>query len=153
MESVAGNNLIRARKYRSARERASRSAGKNNKPVSRRDLTYDRKRDLPGLIALWPWEIEDESLQGHRKIVDLLQRALRLERKRGIGRHWTYDVARHARLLAAYRAESAALNARLRASARETAKRHEQTGTNVPAELQSNSESIGGLGCNSRAMG
>src|SRR5690606_24667259 len=74
---------------------------------------YDRKRELPGLLALWPWEIEDTSLEGHQRLVDLLRRALRRERQRGISGHWTYDVARHARLLAAYKCEAAALKARL----------------------------------------
>nr|PZN85721.1 MAG: hypothetical protein DIU57_06060 [Pseudomonadota bacterium] len=81
--------------------------------------SYDRKRDLPGLLALWPWEIEDTSLEGHRRLVDLLRRALRQERQRGLKGHWTYDVARHARLLSAYKCEFAAFKARL---ARESTK-------------------------------
>jgi hypothetical protein len=37
-----------------------------------------------------------------------LRRALRAERQRGIGGHWSYDLARHAQLLHAYRAEAKA---------------------------------------------
>ncbi len=69
------------------------------------DARYDRGRDLPGLLALWPWEIDDPSAEGRRRLLALLRRALRLERQRGIAGHWTYDLARHARLLAAYRSE------------------------------------------------
>lgn len=74
---------------------------------------YDRKRDLPGLIALWPWEIEDASVESHRRLVVKLRRALRRERKHGLAGNWTYDVVRHARLLAAYKCEAASLEARL----------------------------------------
>ena len=76
-------------------------------------VQYDRKRDLPGLLALWPWEMEDSSLEAHQRLVAMLRRALRRERQRGIGRDWTYDLARHALLLAAYRYEAAGLEARL----------------------------------------
>ena len=34
---------------------------------------------------------------------------LRAERQRGLNRHWSYDLGRHAALLRAYRAEAAAL--------------------------------------------
>lgn len=74
---------------------------------------YDRKRDLPALIALWPWEIEDLSLEAQQRLVVMLRRALRQERKRGIGGEWSYDVVRHARLLAAYKCEVASLETRL----------------------------------------
>lgn len=74
---------------------------------------YDRSRDLPSLLALWPWEIENLSLETHTRLVGKLRRALRLERQRAVAGHWTYDLARHARLLAAYRSEAASLEARL----------------------------------------
>jgi hypothetical protein len=34
-----------------------------------------------------------------------MRRALRIERQLGRGGHWAYDLARHAQLLRAYRAE------------------------------------------------
>ena len=74
---------------------------------------YERKRDLPGLIALWPWEIDTGSVEAQKRLVTMLRRALRRERKRGLGGDWTYDVVRHARLLAAYKFEVASLEARL----------------------------------------
>lgn len=117
MESVAGNVATGSRKSRSGIGPKSKTRGRTGNHVAATAPAYDRMRDLPGLIALWPWEIEDDTLEGQQRIVDLLQRALRLERKRGIGREWTYDVARHARLLTAYRNEAARLDARLRAAA------------------------------------
>jgi hypothetical protein len=69
--------------------------------------SYDRERDLPRLIPLWPCELADTSAQGRQRIIALLRRMLREERRRGLGRHWSYDLARHIQMLAAYRAEVA----------------------------------------------
>ncbi len=66
---------------------------------------YDRRRDLAPLLALWPWEIEDLSGGAQVRIVTMIRKALRIERQRGVAGHWAYDVARHARLLRAYKAE------------------------------------------------
>lgn len=68
-----------------------------------------RVRELSRLLPLWPDEISDESHGARRRLVAIMRRALRAERQRGIGGHWTYDLARHAQLLAAYRTELAAL--------------------------------------------
>src|SRR5512134_3483444 len=68
-------------------------------------------RDLPRLLALWPHEIEDPSPAAHVRLVTKLRAALRAERQRGLSGHWTYDLARHRQLLAAYRAEHALLTA------------------------------------------
>lgn len=70
---------------------------------------YDRERELPRLVALWPCEIRDLSLAGRRRLLQLLRAALRAERTRGLAGHWTYDLARHSQLLRAYRLEAAAL--------------------------------------------
>jgi hypothetical protein len=61
------------------------------------------------LLPLWPHEIGDRSLAGRRRVVALLRRALRAERKRGLAGHWTYDLSRHAQLIALYHAERADL--------------------------------------------
>jgi hypothetical protein len=71
--------------------------------------TYDRDRDLPRLASLWPAEIADASPAGRLALLARLRRALRRERQLGRAGHWTYDVTRHAQLLAAYRAEAAAV--------------------------------------------
>jgi hypothetical protein len=68
---------------------------------------YDRTRDLPGLIAVWPAELVDTSEEGRRRLIAKLRRALRAERRRGLMGHWTYDLARHAQLLVAFEAEYA----------------------------------------------
>jgi hypothetical protein len=71
--------------------------------------TAGRVRELSRLLPLWPDEIADESPGARRRLVAIMRRALRAERQRGIGGHWTYDLARHAQLLEAYRTELAAL--------------------------------------------
>ena len=71
--------------------------------------TYDRARDLPRLLPLWPSEIADQSVPGREHIVQRMRRALRQERCRGLAGHWTYDLARHAALLRAYKHELAEL--------------------------------------------
>lgn len=76
---------------------------------------YRRAVDLPKLIGLWLHEIEDRSPAGRAWLIARLRAALRAERQRGLAGRWTYDLARHTQLLAAYRAEvaeDAALRAR-----------------------------------------
>ena len=75
--------------------------------------SYQRARDLPRLLPLWPHEIEIASIAEHARLLARMRRALRMERQRGIAGHWTYDLARHAQLLCAYRAETAAYGRRL----------------------------------------
>lgn len=77
---------------------------------------YDRDRDLPRLIAIWPAELGVRDLCGQSAIIRRLHNALRAERRRALAGHWTYDMARHCQLLAAYRAEVVALE-QLQASA------------------------------------
>ena len=85
--------------------RASRSTDASRK------RTYSRKWDLPRLLAIWPHEMDD-AIASREAIVEKLRKALRAERQRGVGGHWTYDVSRHAQLVAAFRAETAELAAR-----------------------------------------
>ena len=66
---------------------------------------YDRHRDLPRLVPLWPHEIADVSAAGCHRICQLLMSAVRRERQRGVAGHWTYDLQRHAGLVVALRAE------------------------------------------------
>ena len=83
---------------------------------ARKAASYQRARDLPRLLPLWPHEIETASLAEHARLLARMRRALRMERQRGIAGHWTYDLARHARLLSAYRAETDAYRQRLQAA-------------------------------------
>lgn len=68
-----------------------------------------RCRELSRLLPLWPLELADVSLAGRRRIVALMERALRAERTRGHAGHWAYDLARHAALHRAWISERAAL--------------------------------------------
>jgi len=71
---------------------------------------YLRPRDLPKLIALWPYELEDASLEGCRRLIAKLRRALKTERRRALSGHWSYDLNRHVGLLSAYKGELAYLS-------------------------------------------
>jgi hypothetical protein len=68
---------------------------------------YNRAQDLPRLLPMWPKEVQDSSLDGRERVIATLKRALKAERQRGLAGHWTYDLARHAQLLSAYRTECA----------------------------------------------
>jgi len=73
-------------------------------------VAYKRARDLPKLIALWPHELDDHSLEGRRRMLTKLRSALRAERRRALSGHWSYDLNRHLGLLSAYKGELAGLN-------------------------------------------
>ncbi len=76
-----------------------------------RPSRYDRAWDLPRLLAVWPRDLEDLSIPGRERMLARLKQALRAERQRGVAGHWTYDVSRHAQLIAAFRVEAAELAA------------------------------------------
>jgi hypothetical protein len=71
---------------------------------------YLRARDLPKVIALWPHELADHSLEGRRRVLAKLRSALRAERRRALSGHWSYDLNRHLGLLSAYKGELAGLS-------------------------------------------
>lgn len=87
-----------------------RRAGPSRKVVGEINpaRSYDRARDLPRLVPLWPDEASISTRAEHLALLVRLRRALREERKRGLTGHWSYDLARHSQLLAAYRCEVAA---------------------------------------------
>lgn len=73
---------------------------------------YRRERDLPGLFGVsWPRTLDakwfDPTRKGTLKVLALLRRALRGERRRGLADHWSYDLGRHVGLLSAFKAELA----------------------------------------------
>jgi hypothetical protein len=70
---------------------------------------YDRLSQLPGLIGLWPSEMQDFSAAGTSRILALLRKALRSERSRGRSGNWTYDLNRHLALAESLKAERAHL--------------------------------------------
>jgi hypothetical protein len=78
-----------------------------------RDL-YERDRHLPRCLPVGPEEVADRSIAGRRRILARLARALRSERSRGRGGHWTYDLNRHIALSQAYAAERRDLDVMMR---------------------------------------
>ena len=71
---------------------------------------YERLRDLPRLLRLWPEEVRRLGPGDQAWLVERLGQVLRAERQRGITRHWSYDLSRHAALLRAWRGEKAMLD-------------------------------------------
>jgi hypothetical protein len=61
------------------------------------------------LIGLWPSELQNGSVEAAEKVVALLRKAIRAERRRGQSGHWTYDLNRHLALSDALKAEEARL--------------------------------------------
>jgi len=93
-----------------------RAAATLSRPETRRRSTtgvvrhdYDRARDLPRLLPLWPEVLADQSIAGRTALVARLRNLLRRERVRGVNGEWSYDLARHRQLVVAFRAETAAL--------------------------------------------
>ena len=81
------------------------AAGTLRAIVARGSEAYDRSRHLPRVLPVGPADIADDSERGRRRILARLARALRAERVRGRGGHWTYDLNRHIALAEAYAAE------------------------------------------------
>ena len=95
--------------------RAGRAARRTPPGTVPPPLSADERRlALVRLVPMWPAEIDDLSVLGRRRLVGILERALLAERRRGRAGHWTYDLARHGALLAAWRRERAALDALIR---------------------------------------
>lgn len=68
--------------------------------------SYDRSRDLPGLIRLDPFAPVPTTQKDVEAILTRLTAALRAERNRARSGHWTYDLNRHIALRQAYLAEA-----------------------------------------------
>jgi hypothetical protein len=79
--------------------------------IARTPDGYDRHRDLPRLLRMWPGEVVALGEADRAALVERLRQMLRNERRRGLTRHWSYDLGRHAALLRAYKAEAEALKA------------------------------------------
>jgi hypothetical protein len=73
-------------------------------------VEYRRASILPRLVPVGPAEVADETPAGTRRILALLARALRAERRRGRAGHWSYDLNRHIGLRQAMLAEAARLS-------------------------------------------
>lgn len=107
-------------------ERAMRPAGE----------AYDRTRDLPRLIPVWPDELSDRSVAGAEALVSRIVRALRAERRRGLAAEWSYDLGRHRSLLLALADERIRLDD-LQAAARRLAhaSRRREPVSGAPAHI------------------
>ena len=70
---------------------------------------YDRNRDLPRLLALWPEDAARLARSDLADVISRLARAIRAERRQALAGRWTYDLARHAALIRAHSTELEAL--------------------------------------------
>lgn len=70
---------------------------------------YDRSRDLPRLLSVWPHEVGDCSDSARLNLLERLRRALRAQKRRADACHWGYDLNRHLALFCAYKSELGAL--------------------------------------------
>ncbi len=48
---------------------------------------YDRSRDLPRLLAVWPCEVEDSSENARLDVLEKLRRALRTQKRQADAGH------------------------------------------------------------------
>jgi hypothetical protein len=107
---MSGQKRQNRKEARTARERAGARRIFSTMTAAAASV-YARSRDLPRLIALWPHELDDESLEGCKLVLAKLRRALRAERRRATSGHWSYDLNRHLGLVSAYKGELARLKA------------------------------------------
>lgn len=66
---------------------------------------YERQRDLPRLVPLWPHEIRDGSRAGRLRVLSHLSRAMQAERRRAMAGKTDYDLNRHLALFRALKRE------------------------------------------------
>lgn len=55
--------------------------------------------DALQLLPLWPRDLANRTAEGRKKLVAVIERELRKERRRGIAGSTAYNVARHAKLV------------------------------------------------------
>jgi hypothetical protein len=65
--------------------------------------------DVARFLPLWPQELSDRSFEGRRRLVAVVERALREERRRGRAGDWAYVLTRHAALYRMLKQERAEL--------------------------------------------
>lgn len=73
-------------------------------PQARQPL-FDQPRHLPRLLPLTAEELRSGLLADTPRLLRLMLKALREERRHGLSGAWHYDAARHRQLLAAFRSE------------------------------------------------
>jgi len=69
-----------------------------------------RADDPARLLPLWPQQLNDRSVEGRKRLIAVIERALREERRRGREGHRAYDLTRHAALCRILKLERAALS-------------------------------------------
>ncbi len=103
-------DTTRSRHHRQQRITAWHAPGTQPEALEK---ASERGLRLSRLVPLWPAEIDAPGEAAAQRVVDMLERALRGERRRGRGGQWSYDINRHLALARTLREERVRL-ARLR---------------------------------------
>ncbi|MBU2531754.1 MAG: hypothetical protein KKB37_03365 [Alphaproteobacteria bacterium] len=72
-------------------------------PAAAIDPLIALRQDISVALHLWPNEIDLVTPEGIGAVLAHLRRALRAQRRHARASHWTYDIARHARLIDLHR--------------------------------------------------
>jgi hypothetical protein len=64
----------------------------------RRNSESNSWSDALRCLPIWPKDLADRSREGRRKLIAIIEREMRKERRLGLAGHRSYDVARHAKL-------------------------------------------------------
>jgi hypothetical protein len=76
-----------------------------NRRIVIRNSESEGEHSAAHLLPVWPKDLHDRTLAGRRKLISVIERELRKERRRGIAGDRAYDVARHAKLVRFLREE------------------------------------------------
>lgn len=87
---------------------ASNAPTVTTRRIEQAHTAYCRERHLPRLVPMDFENLTDSDAAAALRIIAMLERALRAERRLGKAGHWTYDLNRHISLVAALKAEIAA---------------------------------------------
>jgi hypothetical protein len=78
-------------------------------PVSARNSESSYRPAPESILPVWPKDLSDRTRTGREKLIAIIERELRKERRRGIAGERAYDLARHAHLARLLREERDAL--------------------------------------------
>jgi hypothetical protein len=69
------------------------------RPVVLRNSGFDSVHEASRFLPVWPDDLRDRTLAGREKLIAIIERELRKERRRGNAGDRAYDIMRHAKLV------------------------------------------------------
>ncbi|MET0409200.1 MAG: hypothetical protein ABW006_12615 [Hyphomicrobium sp.] len=82
----------------------------NERAGSFRNSESNYRGDAREYLPVWPRDLADRSVEGRQRLIAVIERELRKERRRSIAGNRAYDIARHAMLSRLLKDERQALN-------------------------------------------